>query len=158
MGWIRYPDSGGLQAVHKTHGEEVAVRYFGFKNYGYERAHAVAKRWLRWCLHVRPHAHKVTGVTGGPLSNKQLPYPRGVSRSICHKHSRTEHRLNVCWHDGTRSRVKTFHIGNEETLTDADYRAAERAAADFRSAYVSHRTQDTPFDPDEWRDWRETYL
>ena len=154
MGWIRYPDKNSLQAVHKANGREVA-RYLRFSRYGGEaRAHAVAQRWLALCKVLAPSRPRACGQ---PQANKRQPYPRGVWHSTSQRRGIVEHRMNAVWHDGVKRRTKTFHIGREDYLTDADWRAAERAAMAFRAAFVrceaaGRRTQ---FDPEPWRNWRE---
>lgn len=152
MGWIRHPDAYGLQAVHSAGGEEVAVRYFSHRRYGgRERSEAVARRWLHFCNLLCPGR---SGPRRSPQKNKTQPYPAGVSFGT----SRNRHTFNVYWHDGTRTRNKTFYIGTDNTATEAKYRLARDAAIAFRREYEDARQAGEKFDEKPWRNWQGRIL
>lgn len=154
VGWIRYPNGEGLQAVHKRQGREVS-RPFSFAEHGYERAHVVARRWLRLCQCLDPANSRLASA---PQRNKTQPYPRGVSLSVKERRSGTrQYSMSVYWHDGHKPRNKTFYAGSEDVLTNAELRVAERAAIAFRQAYVRWRAEGGDFDPADWVNWQRTY-
>lgn len=155
MGWIRYPDERSLQAVHKANGVEIARRYLRFDQYnGPEHAREVAQRWLRLCKKLAPGTSRLHGK---PQANKTQDYPRGVWHSTDTRRGYTVHRINAVWHDGSKRRTKTFHIGRDENVTNAEWRAAEQAALTFRKEFVRCATSQTPeqFDPAPWGNWRD---
>lgn len=154
MGWIRYPNKTGLQAIHKANGKEVAIRPFRFTDYGYDRAHEVARRWLRYCTYVRPPLPRIKHK---PLAFKTQPYIRGVSYSEFETRGTCYARMCVYWNDGEKPRNKSFMIGRVEHVTEAELQVAVRAATAFRKAYVAHKTDGEPFDPSRWRNWREYF-
>lgn len=151
MGWVRKTDEYGLQAVHKVDGVET-TKYFSFSKYkGEANAEKEARKWLEEILEFDP---QIAGPRREPQKNKKDSYPAGV---YFYHNDKGHQGFQVRWKDKDGwPRTKNFFIGSETTATEKRFKLAEKAALQFREAFVDAFEQGKVFNDRKWRNWRTT--
>jgi len=154
---ITEPDAFGYQVRIVRRGKENS-RYFSHKLWGNRnKSIAAAIAWRDQMLVVlkgsRTRFLK-------PPKNKTTTGLTGVSRTV--KYDRRKDKSYLCytvfWVCNSKSRNKTFQVGNVETITADDELHAFRTARLFRSCYEFAIDYDQPFDDSAFAGWKKKRL
>lgn len=154
---ITQPDTFGYQVRIVRRGKEHS-RYFSHKLWGSKsRSLVAAINWRNQMLVV---------LTGNKIRFLKLPKNKtttgvtGVSRTVKYDARKDKSYLcyTVFWVQNSKSRNKTFQVGNINLVTADEELHAFRTARLFRSCYEYSIDNDLRFDDSKFMDWKKLRL
>lgn len=154
---ITEPDVFGFQVRIVRRGKE-SSRYFSHKLWGSKsKSLKAAIAWRDQMLSVLKGS-KTRFLK--PPKNKTTTGLTGVSKTIKYDHRKDKSYLcyTVFWVSNTKSRNKTFQVGNVEKITADDELHAFRTARLFRSCYEFAIDHDLEFRDERFAGWKKTRL
>lgn len=154
---ITEPDEFGYQVRIVRRGKE-SSRYFSHKLWGNRTKSLQAAITWRDQMLVVLKGSKTRFLK--PPKNKTTTGVTGVSRTVKYDHRKDKSYLcyTVFWVKDSKSRNKTFQVGNVETVTADDELHAFRTARLFRSCYEHSIDHDITFNDDKFVGWKKKRL
>lgn len=154
---ITEPDVFGFQVRIVRRGKE-SSRYFSHKLWGSKTKSLKAAITWRDQMLVALKGSKTRFLK--PPKNKTTTGVTGVSRTIKFDHRKSKSYLcyTVFWVCDSKSKNKTFQVGNVQNVTPDDELHAFRTARLFRSCYEYAIDNDLPFHEEVFSGWKKVRL
>ncbi len=154
---ITEPDVFGYQVRIVRRGKE-SSRYFSHKLWGNKAKSLQAAILWRDQMLVVLKGSKTRFLK--PPKNKTTTGVTGVSKTIKYDHRKDKSYLcyTVFWVHNSKSKNKTFQVGNVAKITADDELHAFRTARLFRSCYEYAIDNDLEFDESKFAGWKKKRL